>query len=101
MTPAARTVSTLTMALLALAAGAPACAQDLALKAELCDACHGVKGIPPDPTMPVIWGQHQAYLNRQMNEFKVGNRQNAPMLFLTQNMSQEEMTALAEYYSQK
>jgi cytochrome c553 len=69
------------MALLALA-GAPACAQDLVGKAELCDACHGVKGISPDPTMPIIWGQHQAYLYRQINEFKVGNRQNEPMSFL-------------------
>jgi cytochrome c553 len=101
MTPAARIVSTLTTALLALAADAPACAQDLAPKAELCDACHGVKGIPPDSTTPVIWGQHQAYLDRQMSEFKVGNRQNEPMFFLIQNMPHEEMTALAEYYSQK
>jgi hypothetical protein len=52
MARAARTVSSLTMALLALAVGAPACAQSLAGKAELCDACHGVNGIPPDPMMP-------------------------------------------------
>jgi cytochrome c553 len=88
------------MALLALA-GAPARAQDLVGKAEVCDACHGVKGITPDPTMPVIWGQHQAYLYRQISEFKVGNRQNEAMSFLIQNMPQEEMTALAEHFSQK
>jgi len=51
--------------------------------------------------MPVIWGQHQAYLHRQINEFKLGNRQNAPMLSLIQNMPQEEMAALAEHFSQK
>ena len=47
-----------------------ACAQDIAAKAELCDACHGRSGMPGDPTMPVIWGQHQAYLIRQIGEFK-------------------------------
>jgi cytochrome c553 len=51
--------------------------------------------------MPVIWGQHQAYLYRQIKEFKLGNRQNTPMLSLIQNMPQEEMAALAEHFSQK
>jgi len=87
--------------LLALAAGAAACAQDLAWKAALCDACHGVNGIPPDPMMPVIWGQHQAYLDRQIGEFKLGNRQNEAMLSLIRSMPQEEITALAEHFSQQ
>src|SRR5262245_25000574 len=71
MAAVARTVSTAAMAMsLALAAGAAARAQDLAAKAALCDACHGEQGIPADPMMPVIWGQHQAYLFRQIGEFK-------------------------------
>jgi len=99
---AARTVSAATMAILAaLSAGAPACAQDLAGKAALCNGCHGEQGISPDPTMPVIWGQHQTYLYRQIDEFKLGHRQNEPMLSLIQNMPQEEMAALAEHFSQK
>jgi cytochrome c553 len=68
---------------------------------HFCDAVKagdGVKGIPPDPTMPVIWSQHQAY---QTSEFKLGSRQNEPMFFLIQNMPQEETTALAEHLSQK
>jgi cytochrome c553 len=102
MATAARTDSIAAMAmLLALAAGAPACAQDVVGKAALCDACHGEKGVPPDPTMPVIWGQHQAYLYRQISEFKLGNRQNEPMLSLIQDMPQGEMAALAEHFSQK
>jgi cytochrome c553 len=102
MARAARTVSTAVMAMsFALAAGAPACAQDLAGKAGLCDACHGEMGMPPDPMMPVIWGQHQAYLYRQISEFKQGTRKNEPMLLLIQNMPQEEIAALAEHFSQK
>ena len=53
-----------------LALASTACAQDIAAKAELCDACHGQSGMPGDPAMPVIWGQHQAYLVRQIGEFK-------------------------------
>ena len=102
MAAVARTVSTAAMAmLLALAAGAAARAQDLAAKAALCDACHGEQGIPADPMMPVIWGQHQAYLFRQIGEFKLGNRPNEPMLALIRNMPDAEMVALADYFAQK
>ena len=102
MAAVARTVSTAAMAmLLALAAGAAARAQDLAAKAALCDACHGEQGIPADPMMPVIWGQHQPYLFRQIGEFKLGNRPNEPMLALIRNMPDPEMSALADYFAQK
>ena len=102
MAPASRTVSTAAIGMLvALAAGTPACAQDLAGKAALCDVCHGEQGSAPDPTMPVIWGQHQAYLYRQISEYKLGSRKNEPMLSLIQHMPQEEMAALAEHFSQK
>ena len=102
MAAVARTVSTAAMAMsLALAAGAVARAQDLAAKAALCDACHGEQGIPADPMMPVIWGQHQAYLFRQIGEFKLGNRPNEPMLALIRNMPDAEMAALADYFAQK
>ena len=102
MAPASRTVSTAAIGMLvALAAGAPACAQDIAGKAALCDACHGEKGSATDPTMPVIWGQHQAYLFRQIGEFKLGNRTNEPMLSLIRDMPDAEITALAEHFAQK
>jgi cytochrome c553 len=102
MAAVARTVSIAAIGmLLALAAGAAAGAQDLAAKAALCDACHGEQGIPADPTMPVIWGQHQAYLFRQIGEFKLGNRRNEAMLSLIQDMPDAEMAALADYFAQK
>jgi cytochrome c553 len=102
MAAVARTVSIAAIGmLLALAAGAAAGAQDLAAKAALCDACHGEQGIPVDPTMPVIWGQHQAYLFRQIGEFKLGNRRNEAMLSLIQDMPEAEMAALADYFSQR
>lgn len=92
MTPAVLTVSSAAAALvLALARTASASAQDIAAKAVLCDACHGEKGIPSDSTMPVIWGQHQAYLARQIGEFKLGTRTNEPMLALICDMPDAEL----------
>jgi len=84
-----------------LALAATAYAQDIAAKAQLCDACHGPNGMPGDPTMPVIWGQHQAYLIRQIGEFKSGNRINQPMLALVRDMPEPEVAMLAEHFAQK
>ena len=102
MTPAVLTISSAAAVLvLALATTTSASAQDITAKAVLCDACHGEKGIPSDPAMPVIWGQHQAYLARQIGEFKLGNRTNEPMLALIRDMPDAEITALAEHFAQK
>jgi cytochrome c553 len=87
--------------ILVLAVTPSACAQDVAAKAALCDGCHGETGIPSDPMMPVIWGQHQAYLARQIGEFKIGNRANAPMLALINEMPEAEIAMLAEHFAQK
>src|SRR5262245_22174869 len=96
------TVSSAAAALmLVLAATVFARAQDMAAKAELCNACHGQSGIPGDRAMPVIWGQHQAYLVRQIGEFKSGNRINEPMRALVRDMPEPEIALLAEHFAQK
>ena len=51
--------------------------------------------------MPVFWGQHQAYLVRQIGEFEVGNRANEPMLALIEEISEPEIAMLAEHFAQK
>ena len=76
MAPASRTVSTAAIGMLvALAAGtlrAPGpCREGCALR-----CLPWRQGSAPDPTMPVIWGQHQAYLYRQISEYKLGSRKN-------------------------
>ncbi len=84
-----------------LAPGIPAHAQDIAARAAQCDTCHGTAGIPPDPATPVIWGQHQPYLARQIGEFKRGNRVNEQMLPLLRDIPDAEIVALAAHYAQK
>jgi hypothetical protein len=48
-------------------------------KAQLCAACHGENGIPPDKSTPVIWGQHQGYLYLQLRDYKRGTRKDDVM----------------------
>ena len=59
----------------ALLAGAPAAwADSIEDKAALCDACHGVKGVPEDKAIPIIWGQTAGYLYLELRDFQKGAR---------------------------
>ena len=54
----------------------PACAaDDIEAKAQACAACHGQNGVPTDPkTIPIIWGQQQSYLVKQLHDYRSGDR---------------------------
>jgi len=76
-------------------------AQSIEDKARPCAACHGEGGIPPDPSWPVIWGQHQGYLYLQLRDFKSGARNSDVMGPVAQPLERDDMLALALYFSQK
>jgi cytochrome c553 len=80
---------------------APARAQTIEEKAQLCAACHGENGIPQDKTTPVIWGQYQGYLYLDLRDYKSGARKNDIMSALAQSLERDDMMALALYFSQK
>ena len=43
----------------ALIAGSTAVlAESVEEKAVVCGACHGLKGVPEDKSIPIIWGQN-------------------------------------------
>jgi cytochrome c553 len=70
-------------------------------KAQLCAACHGENGIPPDKSTPVIWGQHQGYLYLQLRDYKRGTRKDDVMSPVVDLLERDDMMALAEYFSHK
>jgi cytochrome c553 len=76
-------------------------AQSVADKAQACAACHGDNGVPADKTWPVIWGQHQGYLYLQLRDFKSGTRKSDIMGPVVQDLSRDDMLAIALYFSQK
>ena len=50
-------------------------ADDTEAKAQACAACHGENGVPTDPkTIPIIWGQQQSYLVKQLHDYRSGDR---------------------------
>lgn len=64
-----------------------------------CAPCHGFDGIGHDPATPNLAGQHAIYLYNQMAAFRVGTRKHPEMNFFSGQMTQDEMQAIAEYYS--
>src|SRR5260370_42474258 len=77
-------------------------ADDIEAKAQLCAACHGDKGTPADPkTMPVIWGQEQSYLMKQMRDFRNGERSSAIMSPIAKNLAEGDLRKIAAYFAAK
>jgi cytochrome c553 len=76
-------------------------AQSIAEKAQVCSACHGENGIPPDKNTPVIAGQHQGYLYLQLRDYKNGDRKNDVMESIAGALERDEMLAIAEYFSKQ
>ena len=81
----------------------PAHAQDeIEAKAQLCAACHGDKGVPSDPkATPVIWGQQQSYLMKQLRDFRNGERNSAIMSPLAKNLAEGDLRRIAAYFAAK
>jgi cytochrome c553 len=89
-------------ALAALMAAATAVRADtIEEKAEFCSACHGEKGLPQDPSIPIIWGQNAGYLYLQFRDFQKGARKDDRMTPIAQSIGKEDALALAEYFAAK
>ena len=77
-------------------------ADDLAAKVQICAACHGENGVPTDPrTIPVIWGQQQSYLVKQLHDFRSGDRDSPIMSPIAKDLSQDDLRKIAAYFAAK
>ncbi len=69
--------------------------------ANTCNNCHGVNGVSAGQSMPSIGGQPESYLKNIMLEWKTGARYSATMGRLIKGYSDEQIAALAAYFSKK
>ena len=77
-------------------------ADDIEAKAQLCAACHGQNGVPADPkTVPIIWGQQQSYLVKQLRNYRNGERDNPIMTPIAKSLAQEDIRKMAAYFAAK
>jgi cytochrome c553 len=79
----------------------PVVADTIVEKAAVCTACHGEAGIPIDKSIPIIFGQNEGYIYIELRDMKKGARKNDQMAPFVENMSREDMFALAAYFAAK
>lgn len=91
------------MLISAAALAAPAnAADDIEAKLQVCSSCHGANGVPTDPkTIPIIWGQTQVFLVKQLHDYRAGDRDNPTMAAMAKFLSQEELRPAAAYFEKK
>lgn len=89
----------LTVGLLALSATALATPPAAAMLANACAGCHGTLGASAGPSMPILAGQSKPYLVAAMHAFRNGARPATIMGRLAKAYSDDEILALAEYFS--
>jgi cytochrome c553 len=97
-----KTVTRAGIAALVLLGAGPALAQsdDLVdLIAEACAPCHGDEGIAKSVDVPNLAGQHNVYLYNQLRAFRTGKRPHKEMRFMSRQMTDGDMRAIADYYS--
>ncbi|MDH3659978.1 MAG: cytochrome c4 [Alphaproteobacteria bacterium] len=68
---------------------------------ELCTTCHGEEGRPIEPDYPIIWGQEFYYLYVQLKDYKSGRRANEIMQPIVEELSKDQMKAVAQVFADK
>jgi cytochrome c553 len=77
--------------------GDPKAAESIVTK--VCVACHAADGNSPTAANPKIAGMNAEYLNKQLLNFKSGERKNAVMAGIVKDLSPQDMQNLAAYFS--
>ena len=76
--------------------------EDIQEKAQMCGTCHGQNGVPTDPkTIPIIWGQQQSYLVKQLHDYRSGDRDNPIMSPIAKGLAQHDLRKIAAYFAAK
>jgi cytochrome c553 len=90
---------------LALAAGGAQAAGNAEAgqtKSAACVACHGPEGnSPANPLWPKLAGQHAKFLEKQLQDFKSGARNDPTMIGMVAPLSPQDMADIAAYFSGK
>jgi len=73
-------------------------------KTQMCQGCHGIEGwrtaYPEVYRVPLIAGQHEAYLVKALQQYKSGERSHPSMRGIAATLSDQDMANLAAYYAQ-
>ena len=66
-----------------------------------CVACHGAAGNSTISVNPKLAGQHEAYLQKQLHDFRGPNRNNAVMTMIAKALSEEDIRNISAYLAEQ
>ena len=71
-------------------------------KTQMCIGCHGIPGwrtaYPEVYSVPMIHGQHQAYIVKALQSYRSGERSHPSMRAIASSLSDQDIANLAAYY---
>jgi cytochrome c553 len=71
-------------------------------KNHSCTGCHGIAGwrtaFPETYRVPLLGGQHRAYIVAALKAYKSGDRKHPTMQAIVANLTDQDMADLAAYY---
>ena len=70
-------------------------------KLLVCNTCHGPDGVPRSAPTPVIWGQQENYLVKQMHDFVKGDRDSEVMSWMATALTPSEIESAAAFFAKK
>lgn len=79
----------------------PAAAHNVDALVRTCTSCHGPKGLSSSSQWPNLAGQKAGYLADQIKAFRDGKRKDTLMAPMVRSLSDQDITALASYFSQQ
>ena len=75
--------------------------REFGARLQVCGACHGANGVPKTATIPIIWGQQENYLAKQLHDFESGERAAEVMAWMTKSLEPGQLAPTTAFFAQK
>ncbi len=79
----------------------PTTDREFSAKLSVCNACHDVNGRRKYASIPVIWGQQENYLLKQLRDFESGTRSDEVMMWMAKSLTPQELRVAATYFAKQ
>lgn len=66
-----------------------------------CAICHGAQGMPKPSSFPIIFGQQESYLGKQLRDYHSGERKSEVMEWVSEKLSPLEQASAAAILSKR
>ena len=75
--------------------------REFSAKLLVCNVCHGDRGTPKGGNIPIIWGQQENYLLKQLHDFDKGDRNVEVMTWMSKTLTPAEQGPSAGNFAKK